>query len=377
MDLEEQRRAVETSFLSNLHPDDAPRHPLYAALCDLAGQTPQVIDMMLEVEPTQRRAVLFLAVLHDMALREPAGPVGGHYPTAIFLAGLESGMDVDTARDTAAKVEVGHSDAQAILQFALDHDDELIDAMRVRRTQTNEVGRSGLLMLGLQVIGRGEPTALIDLGCSAGLNLVAPSYRHVRTDGVELGEPTSKVVVPVDVRHGRGPTAPVDLVWAGGIDLDPVDLADQEAARWLLACQWPDDLDRFERTRQAIAQWSSMDSRPEVKSGDLVEELPRLVDAAPSDARLVIHHSWVVSYLTVDQQVALRSTINDLRRDRPIDWLYLEHPSGVPGLQPPRSIGDRRRGSSLFVLDRDDRGPVVLGQAHPHGTWIALDGDWR
>ena len=211
MDLEEQRRAVETSFLSNLHPDDAPRHPLYAALCDLAGQTPQVIDMMLEVEPTQRRAVLFLAVLHDMALREPAGPVGGHYPTAIFLAGLESGMDVDTARDTAAKVEVGHSNAQAILQFALDHDDELIDAMRVRRTQTNEVGRSGLLMLGLQVIGRGEPTALIDLGCSAGLNLVAPSYRHVRTDGVELGEPTSKVVVPVDVRHGRGPTAPVDL----------------------------------------------------------------------------------------------------------------------------------------------------------------------
>lgn len=377
MDLSEQRRAVEASFRFNIHPDDAPRHPLYSALCVRASNSPDVIDMMLEVQPTQRRAVLLLAVLHDVALSDPTGPLAAHYPTAALLAELDATGDNVRARARAEQLVVGSQDADVILDFALDHRDDVIAAMRARRTQTNEVGRSGLLMLGLQLIGRGKPTALIDLGCSAGLNTMAPSYHHVRSDGVALGDASSAVVVPVEVTSGSGPTAPVDLVWSAGIDLDPVDLGDPTAARWLLACQWPDDLERFERTRHAIDQWRAPGQRPSILRGDLVSSLPKLVEAAPADALLVLHHSWVASYLPIDEQQALRTAIHRLRDTRPISWLYLEHPREVPGLSPPRSTGPRQRGASLLVLERDSEPPRVIGQAHPHGRWIALDEDLR
>lgn len=371
------RSLVELSFLGMLSPGDAQRHPLYDSLCQQAGRDPGVIDMLMEVEPTQRRAVLWLAVLHEQALAHPDGPLGSLYPTAAYSHVLEHTGDPVAARRHAAQRPTGPSEAAAIVAWARDHSPQIVATMQTRKTQTNEVGRSSLLQLGLQVIGRGGPTALIDLGCSGGLNLVAPSYHHLRSDGMTLGDPTSNVRIPLELRTSGAPTDDVNLVWSAGIDLTPVDLDDRIAARWLLACQWPDDLDRFERTRAAIDAWRARSDRPLLVAGDLIEQLPDVVDAAPKDASLVIHHSWVASYLPTERQAALAAMIDDLRRTRPISWLYLEHPSDVPGLAPPQTTQPRISGASLLVLDQGDGDRRVLGQAHPHGRWIALDRDLR
>ena len=37
-----------------------------------------------------------------------------------------------------------------------------------------------------------------------------------------------------------------------GLDLSPVDPYSDDDARWLLACQWPDNPERFGRLRAAI-----------------------------------------------------------------------------------------------------------------------------
>ena len=39
-----------------------------------------------------------------------------------------------------------------------------------------------------------------------------------------------------------------------GLDLDPVDPCSEDAARWLLACQWPDNPRRFVRLQAALAR---------------------------------------------------------------------------------------------------------------------------
>ncbi len=37
-----------------------------------------------------------------------------------------------------------------------------------------------------------------------------------------------------------------------GLDRSPIDLTDPDAARWLEACVWPDQPDRFHRLQAAI-----------------------------------------------------------------------------------------------------------------------------
>ena len=80
------------------------------------------------------------------------------------------------------------------------------------------------------------------------------------------------------------------------MDLNPLDVTDADAMAWLANLVWPEHDARRERLLAAIEVARA--DPPSLQAGDLLEELPRLVDEAGEHGRVVVFHSAVIAYLS-------------------------------------------------------------------------------
>ena len=368
MSIDAERERIRHLFATFFAPEDAVRHPLYASLCARTATDDTLIDLLLDVPEAQARPNLIFAALHDLALEDPEGELALHYPTASHF--LACGQSADTPARLPLPSPPPFSDAASQLIAWVDQHQGLV-ASRIagRSTQTNEIGRNAVLSAGVAQAAQGRDVALVDLGCSAGLNLLVDRYRIERSDGVSLGDPSSPIVIHTETSGRPMPTQSPSLVRRTGIDLNPPDLDDDAAVRWLLACQWPDDLERFERSRLAMGMWRSTRPRPTVVTGDAISTLPAVIAQIPEDLLVVVQHSWVATYMPIEVQRELGVLLRDLIEQRPLAWLSFEHPRMVPGLCHPHTTAPRISGSTTLVVEDRD-GARVLAQAHPHGSWV-------
>ena len=369
MTLEQRREEIRERYAHFFSPEDALRHPLYAGLCAQASSDDTLVDILLDTPEAQARPNLLLAALHDLALEDPNGELAANYPTAAHFAACSQSPDTPPREpSTAPPLDPGA--VGAVTTWVRDHRDLVAGRMEGRSTQTNEIGRNAVLSAGVAEASQGRPVALIDLGCSAGLNLLVDRYRIERSDGHVLGDRSSDIVVHTEVSGRPMPTDTAQIAWRAGIDLDPPDLDDEDAVRWLLACQWPDDVARFERSRRAMGLWRSMDPRPRVTAGDAASSLERVISEVPDDLQVVVQHSWVATYLSTEAQEDLAGILRRVMERRPLAWLSFEHPRLVPGLGHPAGTVERIPGATTLFLEDSQLGPRVLAQAHPHGTWV-------
>ena len=97
------------------------------------------------------------------------------------------------------------------------------------------------------------PYCLVDVGASAGINLLCDRYRLDYGRHGATGPADSTVRIGCEVTGGDPPIADrlPALAQRVGIDLSPIDLSDPADARWLLACVWP-DTGRAERVEASI-----------------------------------------------------------------------------------------------------------------------------
>ncbi len=244
---------------------------------------------------------------------------------------------------------------------------EVGDVMRSRRTQTNEVGRCAVLLPALP----SGPLALLEVGASAGLCLLLDQF-YYEFGSVPIGVASS----PVRVRCALAGSVPLPsampaIVWRHGLDLHPIDVRDDEAIQWLLACVWPDHPERRRRLERAIELARARP--PAVRAGDLVDDLPALLAEVPEDAQLVVFHSAVLGYVSPHRRQAFARVLADASQERDVVWVSNEGPGIVPevtALAP--SFGELRflLGRTRFTNGR--RSDELLGFAHPHGaalTW--------
>ncbi len=270
--------------------------------------------------------------------------------------------------------------------FCRTHRDLIEDLLATRSTQTNEIGRCSGLLLALGTIARhcSVPLSVIDLGASAGLNLLFDRYSYTYSvEGgaecrlIHAGDPTSAVRLQAGFRS-RSPLVPElpEVSWRAGIDLTPVNPADEDDALWLLACQWPEHLDRFIRLDAALALSRTIPDR-KVVAGDLVADLGSIVSEAPADTHLCIMHTWVAAYLSEERQRQLAEQVAKIAASRSLSWLYAEEPYESPGLPTPPSPDPRpeeAKGATAVVLTEYTRGhsvgPWRIADMHPHGRWV-------
>jgi hypothetical protein len=260
---------------------------------------------------------------------------GLHY---LVLAGRASWDDVDAA--------IEH-EAAFLKRF-----------MREQGVQTNEVRRAWALLPGLLWAGA-ERVDLIELGASAGLLLAADLYDY-RYQAGSWG-PGSEALV-LDGEDRGGPPAEVlerRLVIDRriGLDLEPVQL-DEHGARLLEAFVWPDQPERIDRLRRAIAVARTCDL--DLRRGDYVDLLPGLLAERRDEALTIVFHSVSTTYLNEERYARLVDVLRRAGEEGPLAWLSLEGPRGDPDYH----------GVALDVTQWPGGETLRLAKADYHGAWL-------
>jgi hypothetical protein len=230
--------------------------------------------------------------------------------------------------------------------------------------QTNEIGRSAVLLGGFATIARetGLPLATFEIGASAGLNQLWHRYRY-ELGSAAWGDAASPVRIRADWQ-GAPPALParIDIASQAASDLAPIDLRADGAALRLLSYVWPDQHERLERLRAAIALAQASDMH--VEASDALPWVQRALGAARSGATTVLYHSVMWQYMPAATQDALREAIEAAgaraTAQAPLAWLAYE---------PPRADAQMELTLRLWPGGQ----PRVLADAHPHGRWVR----WR
>jgi hypothetical protein len=256
------------------------------------------------------------------------------------------------------------------LRSALLSDDGTIrDTIMARATQTNEAGRLATLVPAFAAVAQGEPLALVEAGASAGLCLYPDRWSYAWHTDTDTGT----------VRAGEGPELecgvtgalpdPIEVptvAWRGGIDLNPLDVTDPDQTAWLTNLVFPEHDDRRARLETAIG--IARTEPPAIVRGDLLDELPRLVDEAGRHGRVVVFHSAVIAYLEEAGRRRFHEMVTGLVTDGRCHWVSNEGKRVLPdvtatGPEVPADL-------PTFVLGVDGR---AVAWTHGHGrtmTWF-------
>lgn len=375
----------------------AARAPLVAKLSELISQNPELAALLNAAPEMQRQPVLLLAALHDRVLAHPQSGLAAWYRTA---------------RPTTRPITDPRL-RPTLEEFVLTQRDALVSLIANRSTQTNEVGRCALFLpaLGLLADELDAPLAHLDVGTSAGLNLLLDRFhyryvadtadaaaggedgeQHAETDEIvltevapapapSLGSATTArasdqpppVTLQCSVRGSATLPATMPTIVAGrGIDPHPIDVTNEAEVRWLEACVWSDQIDRFERLTAAIE--IARTDPPHVMTGDAVDDVEAQLAELGEIAHPVITTSWVLSYFTADERLAFTAALDRAAAHRDLSWVIVESPLQTPELPGADKFEQPELTAVTLVRWRNgERSVHPLATAHPHGYWL----HWR
>jgi len=230
-------------------------------------------------------------------------------------------------------------------------------------TNTNEVGRSALLHAGFQALARetGDPLHLIELGPSAGLNLIWDRYRiEYRGEGetIASGAADAPLTIETELRGAHTPPcgAAPQIASRVGLERSTVDLSNGDERDWLKALVWPDHVSRFANLERALAI-ASAELLP-IRSGDALELLPDALADVPPREPVCVYHSFVTYQFSESQRSALDDFLVAASLRRPVWRLALE--GTISGDAP----------LILYRYADGQKAKHLLAQCQPHGAWI-------
>ena len=207
-----------------------------------------------------------------------------------------------------------------------EHSEPLGRLFREQGIQTNEPQRCSALLPAFLMLAAETrlPLDLIELGPSAGLNLVFDGYRYTYSQGA-FGEPDARPAFDV-VERGEVPAhlleTPLEIRSRRGIDLSPIDLSFADDVMLLHSFLWPGLWKRAERLDQAIETFRTTPRPPELIRGDYVEALPGLLAERPGDALTVVFQTASTGYLQQGRYDVLRRSLDEAGVDgRPLAWV--------------------------------------------------------
>jgi hypothetical protein len=209
--------------------------------------------------------------------------------------------------------------------------------------QTNETQRCvGLLPCFLTIASEtGLPLELLELGPSAGLNLLVDRYRYRYREG-SFGPSDALLSFEADERGRAVPSrllglksasdtvslAPLVVRRRRGIDLAPVDVTTAEGRTLLRAFLWPGRADRVARLEAALATFSREPVKPELLEGDYVKLLPGLLSDRPDDAVTVVFQTASTGYLSDTERHSLAMRLEEAGADgRPLALVSTRTPA--------------------------------------------------
>lgn len=243
------------------------------------------------------------------------------------------------------------------------HADFLREFVRTQGVQTNEVQRSWILLpLILRVAQRtgADEFDLVELGPSAGLNLVWDRYRYRyeagdwgRDDAVLRFDGEERRPVPGDLLELR-PSVRNRI----GIDRSPIDVTTEEGARLLRSFVWAGQEERMRRLDEAIEAVRA--DPPELVQGDYLEQLPEVLAAQPADELTIVFQTASFGYIGDEGRARVRSVLERAGEARPLAFI---------------STGKPREGEDwgLRIVYWPGGEREFAGHADFHGSWLSWE----
>jgi len=284
--------------------------PLYEQLATGVSADPEMRALAETARAGQPPANMILAAAHFLLLRGAGHPLRAFYPN--FTGHVESGNPFPAFRD-----------------FVHKHRDEIAQLVSTRVTNTNEVGRSAALHAGFRSLAARAkaPLHLIEIGPSAGLNMIWDSYgvRYNR-DGESFATdaPADALIIDTALRGSKVPPLgpPPKVASRVGLERNPVDLRDADQRDWLRALVWPDHRARLERLDKALAVYA--EKNPEIRAGDALDLLPEAMARVPAGETLCVYHTIVTYQFPHEAREALDNMLIAAGVRRPVWRLSLE-----------------------------------------------------
>ncbi len=230
--------------------------------------------------------------------------------------------------------------------------------------QTNEAGRSASIMAALLWLSprMGPRFELNELGASAGVNTMIERYFY-DLGGTEVGPEGSPMQIKPEWRGPAPAPAPVEITSLQGCDRAPVNLAHPAAALRLKSYVWAEVTERLARIDAAIRlAGERAPDLVQMDAGEWVDQ--RLAAPLARGVTRVIYHSIVWQYLPPETRARITRAITAAGEGgQCLAWIMLE-------------TNRKTFRHELTVRHWPGGGaPVLLGEAHAHGAWVAWHGD--
>lgn len=279
--------------------------PLYRRLATGIAGDPDLLALAADVPEGRTPPNVLLAAVHYLLLAGREHPLGAFYPSV-----------TDDPRDPTTTDPL-----PAFREFCRTHAEDLRPLLSTRRTQTNSVRRYAGLLPAFAFLDRqmDDPPSLVEVGTSAGLNLLWDRYGYDYGEAGRYDDPGASAVVESTVRAGDPP------------------LADPPAVR----------------RRVGVAR----EDPPPVRAGDALEVLPAVLADLPDP--VVVSHTLTLYQFDPDERRRVRELLSEVAADRDRYWLAGE-----------RSVDSEDR--ELWLEWTTDPGGELarLGAFEQHGRWI-------
>jgi hypothetical protein len=326
--------------------------PLYSRIAARVADEPAVLELMAVAPVTQQIPVLLFASAHYLLLDERDHDLAQHYPNI-------------------ARTPQSGDAADLFVRYVLERADAMKELLATRSTQTNEIGRCNWFLFPFAMLdAEVGPLAQVDVGSSAGLNQLFPNLGFDLNPGGLIGE-RDILTITCDVT-GTPPvvTDRPQVIWSMGLDAKPIDVCNDAEVRWLEACVWPDQVERFDRLQRAISL--AQHHNIAVERGDAVDDVAQAIERAAKHGHPVVTTSWVLNYLPPERRIAFVDELDRVGTERDISWVIAESPYETPELPGHRGSDELITVITLVTWRRGQRAVQRLATTHPHGQWIHL-----
>ncbi|WJE17178.1 DUF2332 domain-containing protein [Halobacillus sp. ACCC02827] len=317
---------------------------LYKRLASEIAKDDEMLTLCLEAREGQPIPNLLLGAVHYLLLQGSDHQLKEYYPSIVNEPKKDSHL-FETFKD-----------------FCIENSSKIKSILKNKLVQTNEVRRCAYLfpVFGYVHQQTNKPLSLIEIGTSAGLQLLWDQYSYSYGNEELYGNKDSYVHLTSTVREGEVPrdlissTPPVND--RRGLDLHVSDLTSEEDYLWLKALIWPEHEDRIANFEDSVKQLRLQP--PHLIEGDGVGLLTEVIEEIPADTTLCIFHTHVANQMPEPVKENLLQKVNEVGRQRDVFHIY-------------NNIEDRKLHVDSIVQGVTKR--ETVGETDGHGRWF----DWK
>lgn len=257
---------------------------------------------------------------------------------------------------------------RALANVIAQHEDELLGWL-MHPTQTNEVARLAGLAAVLMELNAKEcmPVELLELGSSAGLNLLFQEYSYSIGEATRMFSASSVHIAP-EWRGNSVSDQAVAIERAAGVDLNPLDIHNPEHCRKLQAYVWPGDTDRADRLSAALQ--IARKKPPNIVRRSASEWLKASL-AKPQSAgqRRVVFHSMVEQYCSLEERAAISAALDNAGKQSDAS-----HPLCRVAIEWNANRSAVEISVTQWLGHNHDGCRMIVGRCHPYGDWFEWHG---